>query len=82
MVGADEQPADVRDDEPDEPDRTGDRGRGAAEHDGADRGDQPRAQHVLAEAGGEVVAERRASSCRARCSRQISAPSAEERERR
>ena len=57
MVGADEQAAEVGDHQADEGDRAGDGGRGAAEDDGARRGDQARAGHVLAEPGREVVAQ-------------------------
>ena len=58
VVGADEQAAQVRDDESDERDRPGDRGRGAAQHDRADRRRPSGCEHVLTEAGREIIAER------------------------
>ena len=65
MVDADEQPAQVRDDEPDEADRAGGRGRGAAEQHRAERGDAPGQRDALAEPGGELVAERERVQARA-----------------
>lgn len=57
MVGADQQAAQVGDDQAHEGDGAGDRHRRTAQDHGACRGDQPRAQHVFAEAGRNVVAE-------------------------
>ena len=58
VVDADEEPAQVRDDEPDEPDGPGDGGGRAAQQHRAERRDAAGEGDALAEPGGELVAER------------------------
>ena len=58
VVGPDDEAGDVRHDEPQEADGAGEGGRGAAQHGDADGDRGPGQDDVLADAAGEVVAER------------------------